>query len=69
MEAPTVSALVEYRLVQWGEHTRVVSRIAVQPKGFMRRLYPLLEGLMNRMARWKMQYRLQLLRDAVEHHA
>jgi uncharacterized protein YndB with AHSA1/START domain len=69
MEAPTVSALVEYRLVQWGGHTRVVSRIAVQPKGFMRRRYPLLEGLMNRMARWKMQYRLQLLRDAVEHHA
>ncbi|HEY2844815.1 MAG TPA: SRPBCC family protein [Bryobacteraceae bacterium] len=73
MEAPTVSGLVEYRLVQWGEHTRVVSRVMMQPKGFLRRVGPLLQGLlqgmMNRMAQRKMRSRLQLLRNALENHA
>jgi hypothetical protein len=46
-----------------------VSRIQMRPKGFLRRLDPLLQGLMNRIARWKMQSRLRLLRDAVESHA
>lgn len=69
MEAPTASALVEYRLVQWGAHTRVVSRVVMRPKGFLRRLDPLMQALMNRIARWKMQSRLRLLRDAVESHA
>lgn len=69
MEAPTVSALVEYRLVQWGKHTRVVNNVVMRPKGFLRRLYPLMQGVMNRIARWKMESRLRLLRDAVESHA
>jgi len=69
MEAPTVSALVEYRLVQWGRYTRVVSNVVMRPKGFLRRVYPLMHGVMNRIARWKMESRLRLLRDAVESHA
>jgi uncharacterized protein YndB with AHSA1/START domain len=69
MEAPAVSALVEYRLVQWGKHTRVVNNVVMRPKGFLRRLYPLMQGVMNRIARWKMESRLRLLRDAVESHA
>jgi uncharacterized protein YndB with AHSA1/START domain len=69
MEAPTVSALVQYRLVQWGEHTRVVTEIAMRPKGFLGRIYPFVQGLMNRIVRRKLQSRLQLLREAVQGHA
>ena len=69
MEAPRVSALVEYRLVQWGDYTRVVNNIAMKPKGFLRRLQPLMNGIMNKIVQWKMQSRLRLLRAAVESHA
>ena len=66
MEAPTASSHVEYKLVQWGRHTRVVSRCAMHPKGF---LGSLLKGVIERIALWKMEYRLRLLRAAVESHA
>jgi len=69
MEAPTVSAQVEYRLVQWGKQTLVVSLAAMRPKGFLRSFYPVVGGLMKRMAQRKMQSRLTLLRAAVESHA
>jgi len=69
MEAPTVSALVEYRLVQWGDYTRVVNNIVMKPKGFLRQLQPLVNGIMDRILRWKMQSRLRMLRAAVESHA
>ena len=69
MEAPSVSALVEYRLVQWGDYTRVVNNIVMKPKGFLRRLQPLVNGIMNRVLQWKMQSRLRMLRAAVESHA
>ena len=69
MEAPTVSALVEYRLVQWGDYTGVVNNIVMKPKGFLRQLQPLVNGIMNRILRWKMQSRLRMLRAAVESHA
>src|ERR1700730_9985722 len=32
LEAPTASAYVEYRLVQWGRYTRVVSSGEMRPK-------------------------------------
>jgi uncharacterized protein YndB with AHSA1/START domain len=66
MEAPTVSARVEYRLVQWGSQTLVVSTTAMRPKGFLRSLY---QGLMKPVVQWKMTSRLELLRSAVESHA
>ena len=69
MEAPTVSAMVEYRLVQWGAHTRVVNNIVMKPKGVLRRLHPFVNGIMNKIMQWKMQSRLRMLRDAVESHA
>ncbi len=69
MEAPTVSADVEYQLVQWGKQTLVVSTTAMRPKGFLRSLYPLLQGLITRMVQRKMTSRLMLLRAAVESHA
>src|SRR6185312_14674972 len=69
MEAPTVSAQVEYRLVQWGSQTLVVSLAAMRPKGFLRSLYPLAQGLLKRMVQRKMSSRLKLLRAAVESHA
>ncbi len=69
MEAPTVSAHVEYRLVQWGRQTLVVSLTAMRPKGFLRSLYPLVQGLIKRMVQRKMASRLMLLRAAVESHA
>jgi len=69
LEAPTVSAHVEYQLVQWGKQTLVVSTTAMRPKGFLRSLYPLLQGLIKRMVQRKMTSRLLLLRAAVESHA
>jgi len=69
MEAPAVSADVEYQLVQWGQQTLVVSTTAMRPKGFLRSLYPLLQGLIKRMVQRKMTSRLILLRAAVESHA
>ncbi|HYV64291.1 MAG TPA: SRPBCC family protein [Bryobacteraceae bacterium] len=69
MEAPTASAYVEYRLVQWGNYTWVVSTAAMRPKGFLASLYPVAKGLMKRMAQRKMRSRLNLLRAAVESHA
>lgn len=69
MEAPTVSAHVEYRLVQWGRYTRVVSSAAMRPKGFLASLFPVVKGLLGKMMQWRMQSRLKLLRAAVESHA
>jgi len=69
MEAPKVSAHLEYRLVQWGRYTRVVSCAVTRRKGFLGSLYPVMEGVMDRIARWKMESRLKLLRAAVESHA
>jgi uncharacterized protein YndB with AHSA1/START domain len=69
MEAPTASAYVEYQLVPWGRRTLVVSTGAMRPKGFLRSLYPLLQGLIKRMVQRKMTSRLMLLRAAVESHA
>ena len=69
MEAPTVSAHVEYRLVRWGSYIRVVNTAAMRPKGFRASFYPVLKGLMKRIAEWKMESRLKLLRAAVESHA
>jgi uncharacterized protein YndB with AHSA1/START domain len=69
MEAPTASAYVEYQLVQWGRQTLVVSTAAMRPKGFLRSLFPLVQGLIKRMVQRKMQSRLMLLRAAVESHA
>src|SRR5579864_1609478 len=69
MEAPTASAYVEYRLVQWGRQTLVVSTAAMRPKGFLRSLYPLVQGLIKRLVQRKMTSRLMLLRAAVESHA
>ena len=69
IEAPKASAYVEYRLVQWGRYTRVVISAVKQPKGFIGSLYPLIEGVINRLAKWKMESRLRLLRNAVERHA
>jgi uncharacterized protein YndB with AHSA1/START domain len=69
MEAPTVSAHVEYRLVQWGSRTLVVNMTAMRPKGWLRSLYPVVQGLIKRMAQRKMSSRLKLLRAAVESHA
>jgi len=69
MEAPTASAYVEYQLVPWGPKTLVVSTGAMRPKGFLRSMYPLLQGLIKRMVQRKMTSRLMLLRAAVESHA
>lgn len=69
MEAPTVSAYVEYQIVPWGPKTLVVSTGAMRPKGFLGSLYPLLQGLIKRMVQRKMTSRLMLLRAAVESHA
>jgi uncharacterized protein YndB with AHSA1/START domain len=69
MEAPTISAYVEYQLVQWGKQTLVVTTTAMRPKGFLRSLYPLVQGLIKRMVQRKMTSRLMLLRAAVESHA
>jgi hypothetical protein len=69
MEAPTASAYVEYRLVQWGRQTLVVSTADMRPKGFLQSLYPLVRGLIKRMVQRKMSSRLKLLRTAVESHA
>jgi uncharacterized protein YndB with AHSA1/START domain len=66
MEAPTASAYVEYRLVQWGRYTRVVNTTAMHPKGF---LASLMTGVIDKIAQWKMESRLKLLRTAVESHA
>ena len=66
MEAPTASAYVEYRLVQWGRYTRVVNTTAMHPKGF---LASLMTGMIDKIAQWKMESRLKLLRTAVESHA
>jgi uncharacterized protein YndB with AHSA1/START domain len=69
MEAPTVSAHVEYRLVQWGSRTLVVNLAAMRPKGLLRSFYPVLQGLIKRIVQRKMSSRLKLLRTAVESHA
>jgi hypothetical protein len=69
LEMPRASAYVEYRLVRWGRYTRVVSTSAVRPKGFLASLYPLLSVLIDKIAQWKMESRLELLRTAVESHA
>ena len=69
MEAPTVSAYVEYQIVPWGPKTLVVSTGAMRPKGFLRSLYPLLQGLIQRIMQRKLTSRLMLLRAAVESHA
>jgi uncharacterized protein YndB with AHSA1/START domain len=69
MEAPRASAYVEYWLVQWGRYTRVVSSAVTRPKGLIGSLYPLMKGVINRLAKWKMESRLKLLRHAVESHA
>jgi uncharacterized protein YndB with AHSA1/START domain len=69
LEAPKASAYVEYRLVQWGRYTRVVSSAVTRPKGFIGSLYPVMKGVINRLAKWKMESRLKLLRNAVESHA
>ena len=69
MEAPKASAYVEYRLVQWGRYTRVVSSAETRPKGFIGSLDPLMKGVLDRLAKWKMESRLKLLRTAVERHA
>jgi len=66
MDAPTASAHIDYRLVRWGDRTRLVSRAIMRPKGFLRPLYFLITGMVQR----KMESRLRLLRDVVEgaHH-
>jgi uncharacterized protein YndB with AHSA1/START domain len=69
LEAPAVSAYVEYQIVPWGPKTLVVSTGAMRPKGFLRSLYPLLQGLIQRMVQRKMQSRLMLLRASLESHA
>ena len=69
MEAPTASAYVEYQIVPWGPKTLVVSTGAMRPKGFLRSLYPLLQGLIERMGQRRMQSRLMLLRSSLESHA
>jgi uncharacterized protein YndB with AHSA1/START domain len=69
MEAPTVSAYVEYQIVPWGPKTLVVSTGAMRPKGFLGSLYPILQGLMKRIGHRKMASRLMLLRTAVESRA
>lgn len=69
MEMPRASAYVEYRLVQWGRYTRVVSTFAVRPKGFLASLYPLFKGVIGKLSQWKMESRLELLRAAIEGHA
>ena len=69
MEAPAVSAYVEYQIVPWGPKTLVVSTGAMRPKGFLRSLYPVLQGLVKRMMQRKMTSGLMLLRAAVESHA
>ena len=69
MEAPTASAYVEYQIVPWGPKTLVVSTGAMRPKGFLRSLYPLLQGLIERMGQRRMQSKLMLLRSSLESHA
>jgi len=69
MEAPTASAYVEYQIVPWGPKTLVVSTGAMRPKGSLRSLYPLIQGLFKRIMQSKMTSRLMLLRAAVESHA
>ena len=69
MEAPTASSYVEYQIVPWGPKTLVVSTGAMRPKGFLRSLYPLLQGLIQRIVQRKMASRLMLLRTAIESHA
>jgi len=69
VEAPTASAYVEYRLVQWGRYTRVVISAEMRPRGFLRSLSPIMKGVINRLAKWKMESRLRLLRTAGEIHA
>src|SRR5258707_9877290 len=49
MEAPKVSAHVEYRLVQWGRYIRVVNTAAMRSTGFLSSLHPLFQGLMKRI--------------------
>jgi len=41
----------------------------MKPKGFLCRLQPLVNSIMNQLLRWKMQSRLRMLRAAVESHA
>jgi uncharacterized protein YndB with AHSA1/START domain len=62
MDAPTAWAHLDYRLVRWGNRTRLVSTAVMQPKGFLRPLYFLIKGMVQR----KMESRLRLLRDVVE---
>jgi uncharacterized protein YndB with AHSA1/START domain len=69
MEAPTASAYVEYQIVPWGRKTLVVSTGAMRPKGFLRSLYPLLQGLIERIGQRRMQSKLMLLRSSLETHA
>lgn len=62
MNAPTAFARIDYRLVRWGDRTRLVSTAIMQPKGFLKPLYFLVKGMVQR----KMESRLRLLRDVVE---
>ena len=62
IEDSRLSALMEFKLVQWGYRTRVVNIAAMRPKGWLRALFPLVKGMIRR----RMESRLQLLRQAVE---
>ncbi len=62
MQAPTASVHGEWRLSQHGDHTCVELTTIVKPLGFMRLVWPFVQGLFQR----KMEWRLKLLRDAVE---
>ncbi len=62
MDAPTASTRIDYRLVRWGDRTRVVSTMIVRPKGLLRAFYFLIRGVFQR----KMESRLRLLREVVE---
>jgi uncharacterized protein YndB with AHSA1/START domain len=62
MDAPTAAIHMDYRLVRWGDRTRLVSTAIVRPKGFLRPLFFLMKGMVQR----KIESRLRLLRDVVE---
>jgi hypothetical protein len=62
MDGPAASAHIDYRLVRWGDRTRLVSTAVMRPKGFLRPFYFLVKGVVQR----KLESRLRLLRDVVE---
>ena len=62
MDAPTVSARIEYRLMHHGVGTHLEQTMTPTFKGFARFLSPCLKGMIQR----KMESRLALLRELVE---